>query len=72
MELVGGNPAVLDNPGWVDAVEKDEAQARLTKVFYKFKDIDWVPFERAQEVARARKKPLFAVVALGTLDNQTC
>ena len=50
----------------------NEAYDRLAKVFYKFKEIDWVAFDKVQEAARARKKPILVVVAQGVLDNQTC
>ena len=72
MELTAGDEAAADKIPWADEIAKGEALDRLAKVFYKFKEIDWLPFDRTQAAANARKKPIFVVVALGTLDNQTC
>lgn len=72
MELIGGNEGSVQNIAWVDRIETADALDRLAKVFYKFKEIDWLPFDRTQATAHARKKPIFVVVALGALDNQTC
>ena len=49
-----------------------ERTDQLAKVFYKFKDIDFVPFDQALAAARARQKPILALVALGALDDQSC
>ncbi|HEX3152057.1 MAG TPA: hypothetical protein VHR66_28545 [Gemmataceae bacterium] len=72
MELVAGNKARVDGLTWTNEMAATDAQSRLTKIFYRFKDIDWVPFEKAEEIARQKKKPIFVVVAMGSLDNQTC
>jgi hypothetical protein len=72
MELIGGNVGSIEKLRWQDQIETADALDRLAKVFYKFKEIDWLPFERVQEAARAQKKPIFVVVAQGALDNQTC
>lgn len=72
MELTGGDRERADRLNWVDQIESAEAFERLTKVFYKFKNIDWVPFEKAQEIARVQRKPIFTVVVFGALDNQSC
>lgn len=72
MDLVGGDKSRVDKLTWTNQIEAADAQERLTKIFYKFKEINWVAFEKAQEIARQRKKPIFVVVAMGSLDNQTC
>jgi hypothetical protein len=72
MELESGNLGRVNSLAWTDQISAADAQARLTKIFYKFKEIDWVAFDRAEEIARLRKKPIFVVVAMGSLDNQTC
>lgn len=72
MELVGGDRESVGGIRWVDQIETGDAHNRLAKVFFKFKEIDWVAFDKVQELARSRKKPIFVVVALGPLDNQTC
>jgi hypothetical protein len=72
MELTGGNADNLGKMRWVDQIETTDANERLAKVFYKFKEIDWVAFDRVGELAREKKKPIFIVAAMGTLDDQTC
>jgi hypothetical protein len=72
MELFGGDVRSLGNIGWADQIETAVARDRLAKVFYKFKQIDWVPFSKAEELARVQKKPIFLVAVLGLLDNQSC
>jgi hypothetical protein len=72
MELTGGDGEGVGRLAWAKQIEPADAFNRLAKVFYKFKEIDWVPFEKSHELARARKKPLLVVIALGALDNQTC
>ena len=72
MELTAGDESAGDRISWTNQLEKGEALDRLAKVFYKFKEIDWLPFDRTRATALARKKPVFVVVALGALDNQTC
>jgi hypothetical protein len=72
MELISGTSASIDNLRWDEQIETADAHERLAKIFYKFKQIDWVAFDGIQEAARAKKKPIFVVAAMGALDNQTC
>ena len=55
MELMGGDPHVVDGIQWQDQIETAQAHSRLAKVFYKFKEIDWVAFDQAQATARRRR-----------------
>jgi hypothetical protein len=72
MELIGGNAGSVGSIRWVDQIETIDAHDRLAKVFYKFKEINWVTFDKVQELARAKKKPILVVAAMGTLEDQTC
>jgi hypothetical protein len=72
MELVGGNLQGVEGIRWSEQVEAAQAHERLAGVFYKFKDIHWVPFDQALAAARAQKKPIFAVLLWGALDDQSC
>lgn len=72
MELAGGNLHGIDGVRWEDQIDTLQTHDQLAKVFYKFKEINWVPFQRTQETARAQKKPIFAVVLWGALDDQSC
>jgi len=72
MELEEGSIRGIESVQWVDEVESSRAFDKLAKVFYKFKEIDFLPFSDVQAAARARKKPIFAMVALGAVDDQNC
>jgi hypothetical protein len=72
MELVGGSSVALAGVRWAERIETARAQEKLARAFYKFEEIDFVPFGEALAVARARNRPIFAVVALGALDDQSC
>ena len=72
MELIGGSLQGLEDVHWGDKIETAQAHDKLTKVFYKFKEINFLPFHQALAIARTQKKPIFAVVALGALDDQSC
>lgn len=72
MELEGGSVRGLGTARWTDQIDTLAAYDKLAKVFYKFKDIDFLPFPEALAAARARGRPIFAFVALGALDDQSC
>jgi hypothetical protein len=72
MELVGGNFQAVEAIRWTEQIETAQALDRLGALFYKFKDIHWVPFEQALAAAKVQKKPIFAVVLWGALDDQSC
>ena len=72
MELAGGNKEGVDRIQWADQIEAADARDRLAKVFYKFLDIDWVPFDQVLARARSRERPIFAIVSWGSFDDQSC
>jgi hypothetical protein len=72
MELVGGDSGLVDKIPWTRAMTPIEAPARLAKVFYKFQEIDWVPFDQVLTQARSRGRPIFAIVSWGATDDQSC
>lgn len=72
MDLVGGNRQSVDAIRWSNQVDLAEAHNKLAKTFYKFKEIDFLPFEKTLAAAKAQKKPIFAFVALGSIDDQSC
>jgi hypothetical protein len=73
MELVGGKsePAAKDSNG-KEAITCADANRRLEHLFYKFMDIDWLPFERVLAAAREKKRPILVVALWGNLDDQSC
>jgi hypothetical protein len=72
MELTGGDGGLVENTPWTRALSTAEADHRLAKVFYKFLDIDWVPFDQVLAQARSRGRPIFAIVSWGAFDDQSC
>ena len=72
MELVSANDELADSLDWPESIDLDQAKDVLTKVFYKFATIDWVPWKHARAVAGERNKPILAVVLWGALDDQSC
>ncbi len=73
MELVGGKSelAAKDSDGR-EMITCTDANRRLEHLFYKFMDIEWLPFERVLAAAREKKRPILAVVLWGNLDDQSC
>jgi hypothetical protein len=72
MELTGGDAGLAASVPWTKALSPAEADSRLAKVFYKFLDIDWLPFEQVAAQARSRGRPIFAVVSWGSFEDQSC
>jgi hypothetical protein len=72
MELTGGNGRLAQKIRWSKALTPGQADRRLATVFYKFMDINWVPFDQALVEARRRNRPIFVVVSWGATDDQSC
>jgi hypothetical protein len=72
MELTGGDGETVEKLTWTQGLTSAEANALLAKCFYKFLDIDWVPFDQVLAQARSRGRPIFAIVSWGAFDDQSC
>jgi hypothetical protein len=72
MELTGGSSGLLEKISWQSALNPAQAEGRLAKVFYKFLEIHWVPFDQVLAQAASRKRPIFAIVSWGATDDQSC
>ena len=72
MDLTGGDDGAVENMPWKAALSRAEADRRLGKVFFKFLEIDWVPFDAVAAEARSRGRPIFALVSWGSIDDQSC
>jgi hypothetical protein len=72
MDLSGGDDKLFANVSWTKELTPAEARARLAKVFYKFMEIDWVPMSQVMAQARARNRPIYAVVSWGSTEDQSC
>jgi hypothetical protein len=72
MELTGGDGKLVDAVHEPGAIDLARAQDQLASQFYKFKDIDWVPLDKALATARQYNKPILAMITWGSLDDQSC
>jgi hypothetical protein len=72
MELTGGNGGLARNIQWTKALSPIEADRRLAGIFYKFLDINWIPFDQVAARAHSRGQPIMAVVSWGAFDDQSC
>jgi hypothetical protein len=72
MELTGGSPPGRAGVQWTDQITMTQARDKLAALFYKFKDIHFLPFDQALAAARKQRKPILAVVLLGALDDESC
>jgi hypothetical protein len=72
MELSGGDGGLAEKVSWTKALTPTEAGHRLAKVFYKFLEIDWVPFDQVAVQAKSRQRPIFAIVSWGAFNDQSC
>lgn len=69
MELVGGS---LSESKWEEALELPDVERTLSQLFYPCQAINWVPLDQVLAKAGKEKKPIFAVVLEGVLDDQSC
>ena len=72
MELHTTPTKASDDIKWDDAITAEEARSRLELKFYKFAEIDWLPFEDAVKKAEATQRPIHAVLTWGPLDDESC
>lgn len=72
MKLEGGTLAGVANLNWDESVKEAEAKKMLAQEFFASEKINWLRFEAAMEESRRSKKPIFAVVILGALSDQSC
>jgi len=72
MELTGGDAELANRISWQKALSINEANARLAKVFYKWLEIDWTPFDHVLTHSRSRNRPILALVSWGATDDQSC
>jgi selenoprotein N len=72
MELVGGDAAIVQEFTGKHAITAPEADQKLARRFYKFRDIRWLPWDEAVVEAVRTGKPLHVVVLFGALDDESC
>ena len=57
---------------WTESVEVAGGRKALAERFFAFESIHWRSLPEALEVARQQKKPIFAIVIEGVLNDQSC
>lgn len=73
MELrVGTQNPVRDAEFTADAITDEEAKCILIQRFYKSEKINWVPPERALEIAQTQQKPIHVISVDGPLADEAC
>ena len=72
MELCAGAQDVLQDAKFTEAITPEEALHTLMLCFYKSAQINWVPLERALELAPVLQKPIHAISSGGPLADESC
>ncbi|MBI3412014.1 MAG: hypothetical protein HY040_27095 [Planctomycetes bacterium] len=72
LELLGGGREIPESRRWDTELPLADASARLARVYYRSQQINWVPFDHVLEVSQSEKRPIFAVLLWGSLDDQSC
>ena len=72
MQISGGDASLIDSVAWDESIPLDETAHALGNQFFRFLNIKWVPPHEVLAIAEAEKKPIFAIVLEGALDDQTC
>ncbi|MDE0636368.1 MAG: hypothetical protein OXI43_11025 [Candidatus Poribacteria bacterium] len=72
MELCAGEQDVLQDAKFTVAITQEEALHTLMLCFYKSAQINWVPLEKALELAPLLQKPIHAISSGGPLADESC
>ncbi len=72
MELLARPTTIPDDIKWKDAITPEAARKALELKFYKFAEIDWLPFEDAVKESEATQRPIHAVLTWGPLLDESC
>ena len=72
MELCAGKQDVLQDAKFTEAITQEEALHTLMLCFYKSAQINWVPLEKALELAPVLQKPIHAISSGGPLADESC
>ena len=72
MELLSTPTQTSNDIKWKEVITPETARRRLELKFYKFAEIDWLPFEDAVKKAEATQRPIHAVLTWGPLVDESC
>uniref|UniRef100_H2Z5F8 EF-hand domain-containing protein n=1 Tax=Ciona savignyi TaxID=51511 RepID=H2Z5F8_CIOSA len=62
----------FDQIEWSDSITEPSAASQLEKLFFPFKQVDYLPFNEAFDRAKTEKKLVHQVLLWGALDDQSC
>ncbi len=72
MELTAGNTELSASTSWENQADWDKVFTEMGREFYAFEEIDWVELGEVQKRASDTQKPVFAVMIVGALTDQSC
>ena len=72
LELAGGDWQQAERARWDRILPDPQIERSLQRKFYKFAEIDWLPWEQAVSQSRETGKPLHVVALFGVLDDESC
>lgn len=70
MELLAGTQN--DQTQFAFSIPQEEAERKLLLQFYKSQQINWMPMDKALEMAQILEKPIHVVAIDGPLDDESC
>jgi hypothetical protein len=81
MELFSDGPSKLETtlsaveegkPVWIEEISLAEADSILEQAFFPFKQVPYLPFAEAFDLASEQQKPVHHILLWGALDDQSC
>ena len=72
MELRAGTQDVVQDIEFTEAIIQEEAEHKLILRFYEWQRINWVPLDKALEMAEVQQKPIHAISVDGPLADESC
>ena len=72
MELYAGTEDVVQQMEFTEAISQEKAEHKLMYQFYEWQRINWVPVDKALEIAQAQQKPIHVISIDGPLADESC
>lgn len=72
MELRAGTPNFLRDGEFAESITQEAAERALILKFYRSLQINWIPPDKALEIAQTQQKPIHAISIDGPLFDESC
>ena len=72
MELRAETEDVMKDMEFTEAISQEKAEHKLIHRFYEWQRINWVPVDKALEIARVQQKPIHVISVDGPLADESC